>query len=225
MTSKCREVLTLLDAIADAVDSGGSAVTLSGQAVGNAFYGLQGMDSDYVQVRRVLVALTRRMGGSTAMLSQGGGYSYKYNFSDSGPRSEQVGAEDGSAVMNGQNIGTYDIRKVPSVSNASLCSGNALWGLRNMTSDPPEVRAALLVLSRKIRESRLEMNGQNIGKHPTRRCCRRPSNSRLCAFRERPLLPAPHELLPQRYACVIITPILILTVLEQRCKSCWRRWH
>lgn len=41
--------------------------------------------------------------------------------------------------------------------------GNALWGLRNMTSDHAEVSDALATLASKIRASSFRMNGQNIG--------------------------------------------------------------
>ena len=37
-------------------------------------------------------------------------------------------------------------------------------GLRNMTSDYPEVRNLLRVLALRIERSAYEMNGQNIGK-------------------------------------------------------------
>lgn len=41
--------------------------------------------------------------------------------------------------------------------------GNALWGLRNTTSEHEEVREALAALSVKISQSTAELNGQNIG--------------------------------------------------------------
>jgi hypothetical protein len=41
--------------------------------------------------------------------------------------------------------------------------GNALWGLRNTTSEHEEVREALAALSVKISQSNAELNGQNIG--------------------------------------------------------------
>ena len=41
--------------------------------------------------------------------------------------------------------------------------GNALWGLRNTTSEYEEVREALAALSVKISQSNAELNGQNIG--------------------------------------------------------------
>lgn len=41
--------------------------------------------------------------------------------------------------------------------------GNALWGLRNTTSDHEEVREALAALAVKISQSSAELNGQNIG--------------------------------------------------------------
>ena len=41
--------------------------------------------------------------------------------------------------------------------------GNALWGLRNTTSEYEEVREALAALAVKISQSNAELNGQNIG--------------------------------------------------------------
>ena len=41
--------------------------------------------------------------------------------------------------------------------------GNALWGLRNTTSEHEEVREALAALAVKISQSNAELNGQNIG--------------------------------------------------------------
>ena len=41
--------------------------------------------------------------------------------------------------------------------------GNALWGLRNTTSEHEEVREALAALAVKISQSTAELNGQNIG--------------------------------------------------------------
>lgn len=199
MTSKCREALVLLNAIADAINCSGATVKLSGQAIGNAFYGLQGMDSSHVEVMRVVKALTVRIESESSysaaahakLVPQNDSFSYTYNFSDSGARSDARPSGNRvalvSTIMNGQNIGIHPSTfthssKVLSAPTLTLLisSGNALWGLRNMTSDPPEVRAALQALGGKIRESKLEMNGQNIGEigvclttpSPTRRLTR-----------------------------------------------------
>lgn len=64
----------------------------------------------------------------------------EYDNEDSRFRSSKV-----EYMMSGQNI------------------GNALWGLRNTTSEHEEVREALAALAVKISQSNAELNGQNIG--------------------------------------------------------------
>jgi hypothetical protein len=110
---------------------------LSAQAVGNAFYGLQGMSSESAAVRGILRSLARKVAAMpTPHLSV---------IANANANASDSSADCYEYMLSGQHI------------------GNALWGLRNATSSHEEVREALGVLSTKITQSRAIMNGQNVG--------------------------------------------------------------
>jgi hypothetical protein len=121
------------------------------------FEGLQGMSSEIPEVRQVLRALAAKVNEMPLAPSLGVRHSDESDtalededrhLSDKNKDDEEHSRFKSTAVeymMSGQNI------------------GNALWGLRNTTSEHEEVREALAALSVKISQSTAELNGQNIG--------------------------------------------------------------
>ncbi|KAJ1428055.1 hypothetical protein B484DRAFT_71283 [Ochromonadaceae sp. CCMP2298] len=139
----------MVDALAQATEQAGP---LSAQGVGNALYGLQGMSCSHPEVRRALAALAQKIEQMPLPQSR---QNQPHNKSESlGVEGGAVGARAGKGrgppdpyQFSGQNV------------------GNALWGLRNMTTHSAhnaEVLALLVALTPHVRRAR-SLNGQNIG--------------------------------------------------------------
>eukprot|EP01036_Dinobryon_divergens_P029292 gene29292-38364_t len=148
MTSKHSSVRKLVRALATAVVQSShppltspaniSAYVFNAQAVGNAFYGLQGMSNHYKSTRCILSALTQKV-ISMPTLTQ------LKDWATVDDSSLGATMNAGQYILSGQNI------------------GNALWGFKSMDSKSVEVQSALSALSEKIRESTAMMDGQNFG--------------------------------------------------------------
>ena len=149
MTSKSRQIQELLSVLAQAIDI--SPHSLSAQAVGNALYGLQGMSSEVPSVRMLLRVLAKKI---NAMPSPKPSASNKPSTTTTPTPTNNN--HNKNTTNNNHNNHT-DNNNVPSTSPSASPSpslegvsegeymltgqhiGNALWGLRNCTSDHPEV--------------------------------------------------------------------------------------
>jgi len=142
-------------------------IYLNGQHIANALFGLQNLTtSKWRLAEDLLVVLARAIDASPLPLSaQGVGNAF---YGLQGMSSEREGVRKVLSAL------TAKVRAMPSSSASSSSSpteiplsgqniGNALWGLRNMTSEHVEVRQALAALADRIKSSPAEMNGQNIG--------------------------------------------------------------
>jgi hypothetical protein len=111
----------LVDSLAAAIEL--TPLPLTAQAVGNAFYGLQGMSSDRAEVRRVLRALTQKVkempvphlqhlyphsalqNNSRSSSSDNGGDGGDGGVVSAGEWMKSDGKIDFTYMMTGQNIG------------------------------------------------------------------------------------------------------------------------
>lgn len=177
MTSRNRQVRELLSSISKAFKM--SPYPLSAQAVGNCFYGLQGMSSEIPEVRNVLRALAKKV--NEMPLAPSIGVSSDQSEHSSTSSNTQINqTQSGQSSQSGQSGHSDD--STPRITRQEHMDeesrfrssaveymlsgqniGNALWGLRNTTSEHEEVREALAALAVKISQSNAELNGQNIG--------------------------------------------------------------
>jgi hypothetical protein len=142
----------IIDSLATALQL--SPYSLTAQGVGNSFYGLQYMSSESKEVRRLLKSLSRKVenmplanrnyaNDSDRAADRLADRFLRADFGSGGSIRAQSGLQP--YMLTGQNI------------------GNALWGLRNMTSDCQEVRDCIRAITLKVNESDYELNGQNFG--------------------------------------------------------------
>lgn len=165
MTADSKAIRKILEILS--VDLRDSTDYLDSQNIGNALYGLQNMTCKSVEVRNLLGVLadaidkTPRHMYITAQAAGNALYGLQYMSSD---------------FQEVRNVLTALNRKINEMPTAATSSidlqdytfsgqniGNALWGLRNMTSEYTEVRTVLLSIAHKIQQSNADMNGQNIG--------------------------------------------------------------
>lgn len=155
MTSKHRPVRKLLycfsKVIEDSIESSNVAFwnnsrVFTAQAVGNSFYGLQGMSSSLRETRLVLHALTKKV------IEMPTREQLQLLQNELRNRSLEGQVNISAYVLSGQNI------------------GNAIWGFKNMaisvdgcSQEQEAVGDALAALSGKIKESTAMMDGQNFG--------------------------------------------------------------
>ena len=122
--------------------------------------GLQGMSSEIPEVRQVLRALAAKVNEMPLAPSLGTRYTEdnqipSLDHEDRHMNREHLDKDDEEHSRFKSSVVEYML------SGQNI--GNALWGLRNTTSEHEEVREALAALSVKISQSNAELNGQNIG--------------------------------------------------------------
>ena len=122
--------------------------------------GLQGMSSEIPEVRQVLRALAAKVNEMPLAPSLGTRYTEEnqipsLDHEDRHMNREHLDIDDEEHSRFKSSVVEYML------SGQNI--GNALWGLRNTTSEHEEVREALAALSVKISQSNAELNGQNIG--------------------------------------------------------------
>jgi hypothetical protein len=149
-----------LSALADHIEA--SNLSINAQALGNSFYGLQGMSSDNEVVQRILCALTNKVDKMPSL--QEGGLEYElsgqnignalWGFRNMSAESVEVRAalrsiarkiKISTAKMNGQNI------------------GNALYSLHAMDPRHQEVRDVLSAIAIKLMNTQHVLSGLDIG--------------------------------------------------------------
>ena len=134
MTSKSKQIQELLSVLAHAIDI--SPHSLSAQAVGNALYGLQGMSSEVPAVRMLLRVLAKKINAMPCPVLVDPN---KPPTPTPTPSSTSKNSKD-NKHRNHHNVNSHS---PDSVSEEYMLTGqhigNALWGLRNCTSDHPEV--------------------------------------------------------------------------------------
>jgi hypothetical protein len=133
---------------------GDSKDMLDDQAIGNALYGLQQMNSGHDTVRKILAQLCRKLEESTIPFSAQAIGNSLYGL--------QAMTSNHYVVRRLLVALSRKIAKCPGRLSAQHV-GNALYGLQNMSSRHKEVCLLLSVLSRKIRESSDLLLPQNIG--------------------------------------------------------------
>ena len=128
-------VLVVLSEIINKINA--SRAELNGQAIGNALYGLQGMDSSHTEVRQLLKALTTKINASRAELN---------------------GQEIGNALygLQGMDSSHQEVRQLLKALNTKINAsraelngqaiGNALYGLQGMDACHEEVEHNLTAL-------------------------------------------------------------------------------
>jgi hypothetical protein len=127
---------------------------INAQAIGNAFYGLQGMSSESSEVRTVLSALAKKV----SMCSE-----------------DLTVQEIGNALygLQGMSSDSSEVREVLSALTIKIhtCKGNldaqavgnAFYGLQGMSNDNSEVRNVLSALTTKVHSCTENLTAQNIG--------------------------------------------------------------
>ncbi len=145
--SRSPVVARMLSAIADAMNT--TPHPLNAQAIGNALYGLQNCCNDHADVEKVLSALADKLeiielNDDINTISNTNRNKIDYE-NENENEDKRVERERYELELSGQNI------------------GNALWGLKNMNSDTPQVRRILGLLAKEIQKSKQQLNGQNIG--------------------------------------------------------------
>jgi hypothetical protein len=152
MTSDQKAVRVLLQTIAPKIES--CSQKLSAQELANAFFGLQGLDSKFPEVRNIVKALTKKLvqAGDVKFSSQGIGNAI------SGFQSMEDCPEVIEALgLLGEKLEACD-QVMPPMDLA-----NALFGLQGVTSGSVEVRALLIALAEKMRQSEGIYSARDIG--------------------------------------------------------------
>jgi hypothetical protein len=158
-------VRRLLAALTHALQVATTYEQLEAQHVANTLFGLQNMTARAGQVRQLLQVVADGVRQSTCAINAqvvGNSLYGMQGFSSDVPEVRAVlrelaikineiqptnaaGGIIRDNIFTGQNI------------------GNALWGLRNMSTDHTEVRKILAVLAPHIRRSQADLTGQNLG--------------------------------------------------------------
>lgn len=151
--SSRKVVLDILDSLADCIDL--SPYPFTAQGVGNALYGLQGMSSEKPEVRRLLGVIAAKIENMPCLGSKSaaGGANLSPDVDTDVVHDSQVDVAHDSQMKVDDNQG-YEL--------TGQNIGNALWGLRNMTDDHPEVCRALGAMAARIRASSYDLSGQNV---------------------------------------------------------------
>jgi len=152
MTSEHEEVRHLLSVLSAKVAQ--CIELLEAQNVGNALYGLRGMNSDYKEVRSIIIALTPKIATAREDLNGQALGNSLYGLQSMSSKESEVRLL--LAVLATKVSHTWEDLKAQEI-------GNALYGLKRMSSDVPEVRILLSSLVTKIAKSPDVLDAQAIG--------------------------------------------------------------
>lgn len=146
-------------------------VDMDSKAIASSLYGMQHMNSKYEEVQAMLDVICLGLQQSSKFINAqaiGNGLYGLQSMSDDYIHVRQVLAALNEKIKNMPHpienpVFEEQYEKYQEFYMSGQNIGNALWGLRNMTSSHSEVRQVLSSLAKKIRESNAIMNGQNIG--------------------------------------------------------------
>jgi hypothetical protein len=151
MNSNEAEVKELLQALERKISASRRKETLNAQEIGNALYGLQNMNSDCPEVRKLLLSITKKMGDFSVILN-----------------AQAVG----SALigLKGMNSDHKEVSKMLFVFNKHLRNCDildekavaSLVGLQRMNSGSQEVRDLLTVFAGKLERCQGRLNKDEI---------------------------------------------------------------
>ena len=142
MTSECPEVRSMLVALTPMIQK--CEEILQPEAVGDALFGLQGLSSDSTEVLQLLQALAPRVKETE--------------------KSPPTSASDKPVIarpLRGPFKRDPDYDGIPTLDSRAVA--NAMYGLRRMSSDLPEVRLLLGALAPRILSCKMTMNAHHIG--------------------------------------------------------------
>lgn len=176
MTSDEAEVRAFLAAIAPRLEA--SRGLMNAQELANAYYGMNGMDSCHAEVRNVLRILNGKLAAITAAMAAAGGGVVdggeggrsgvlNMRFTSQGVGNALSGFQsmvgsDGPEPLEAMSLLVEHIESCVDVMSPMDLS-NALFGLQGMTSEYEEVRAVLIALVEKMRQSDGIYSARDIG--------------------------------------------------------------